>query len=89
MFENIGAKLKTVAEILAIAGIVINVIIGILMFFEANFLGGIIAALVGSFLSLAGGYALYGLGTLVENSEVITDYCEWKYRQETKKDPEE
>lgn len=88
MFDNIGSKIKTAAEIIAVAGIVISVLLGITMILSANFLGGAVTAVVGSLLSWVGSFALYGLGRLVENSEVIADYCEWKYRQETKKKDE-
>ena len=89
MFDNISSKIKTLAEITSIAGIVISILWGVILILQGKFLGGAVVGVLGALASWVGSFALYGFGQLIENSDIIADYCEWQYRQETKKDIEE
>ena len=70
MFENIGSKLKSVASLSTIVGIIFSCIFGIIIML-GNFLTGFIVAIVGSLLSWLGSLTMYGLGQLVENTDSI------------------
>ncbi len=67
MFDNIGGKLKSVARIITVSGIIVSIVAGILTL-RYNGLG-IVIALLGSLVSWASSIALYGFGQLVENSD--------------------
>ena len=72
MFNNIGSKLKTVAQVFAWLGIGASALIGIIVMaaYEAIFLGLIIIAFgcLGSWLS---SLAMYGFGHLIENTDKL------------------
>ena len=72
MFANVGGKIKAVAQVLTWIGIIGSVIGGLSMM-NANFIIGILTAVVGSLLSWVGSLALYGFGELVENSDISTN----------------
>ena len=72
MFANVGGKIKAVAQVLTWIGIIGSVIGGLSMT-SANFLVGILIAVVGALLSWVGSLALYGFGELVENSDISTN----------------
>ena len=81
MFDNIGRKIKGLATFKCWIGIIACVITGIGMIVSA-FHGrytdsemlwmGIGVGVVGSLLSWVGSFVLYGFGTLVENSENLS-----------------
>ncbi len=72
MFDNIGRKIKALAEILSWIGIVVFIIIGVLVATEFNAPGvGIAIAVVGFLVSWLSAFRLYGYGQLIENSEEI------------------
>ena len=65
MYDNVGEKIKALAEGAAAVGIIASLIVGIyFMFIELVFLG-IIIALVGSASSWLSSIVLYGFGTLI------------------------
>ncbi len=72
MFDNIGNKLKNVAQVFAWLGIGASALIGIIVMaaYEAIFLGLIIITLgcLGSWISSLG---LYGFGQLIENTDKL------------------
>ena len=72
MFANVGGKIKAVAQVFTWIGI-IGSIIGGLSMMNANFIIGILTAVVGALLSWVGSLALYGFGELVENSDISTN----------------
>lgn len=75
MFNNIGRKIKILAEIITIIGIILSCILGISLFgllgeTELWFLG-IITIAVGILFSWLTTLLLYGFGQLVENTSML------------------
>ena len=73
MFDNIGSKLKTVAQIFTGLGIAGSILFGIILIAavpDAWFVGLIILVFgsIGSWLSSLG---MYGLGQLIENTDTL------------------
>lgn len=65
MYNEIGKKIKTLAKVLTVLGIVASVIYGIVILsFEQNW--GIIYILIMPFLIWVGSFVLYGFGELIE-----------------------
>lgn len=65
MYNEIGKKIKTLAKVLTVLGIVASVIYGIVILsFEQNW--GIIYILIMPFLIWASSFVLYGFGELIE-----------------------
>ena len=87
MFKNIGKKIKGLAVVLCILGILIAVVIGLLFIVIAvGLLGnqlfptlskgvkiglGIISIVVGFLGSWIGSFVLYGLGQLIDNTDKL------------------
>lgn len=80
MFQNIGKKIKTVAIVIMITGILLAVLGGLVAFFEEYSVGNIFSAFL-TFLTVAGlgilfswlsVFILYGFGELVDQSMVMT-----------------
>lgn len=70
MFDNIGSKLKTVAQVATWLGIIGSVVTGLTML--DGMIGlGILTIIVGSLVSWLGSMALYGLGQLIENTDKL------------------
>ena len=76
MFDNIGRKVKGLAETLCVLGIIASVIAGIAFAASNQPLQGLIYAAVGALLSWVGSFGLYALGQLVENSDRQTELLE-------------
>ena len=81
MFDNIGGKLKGLAKIITVLGIIISVIYGISLIVtgisQRAFLVvllGVLLMIGGSIISWALSLGLYAFGELVENSKVIADW---------------
>ena len=77
MFENIGGKIKVLAQVVCWIGIVVSVIYGIKIIqteyaTEMKALGFAVAVL-GSVLSWIGSFLLYGFGELIEKVTVIAE----------------
>lgn len=81
MFDNIGGKMKSVAEVIVWLSIIGWVIIGSVMIAEARdsydpsaigTLGGLVVMIAGSFSSWVSSLVLYGLGQLIENTDIIS-----------------
>ena len=70
MFKNIGAKIKKIAEIYTILGIVVSVIWGITTMAISG-IGGLLVIVIGCLASWIGSFLLYGFGQLVENSDKL------------------
>lgn len=81
MFTNIGKKIKALAKILALIGIVICCIGGLIMIVAGIAIGsdegvifavaGLGTAALGSLFSWISSFILYGFGELVDNSAII------------------
>lgn len=87
MFNNIGGKIKTLAFLLAVLGIMMSVIVGILTIIipvtQNGFTGGnhsipasqiwsgILIIVIGSLSSWIGSFLLYGFGQLIESAQNI------------------
>lgn len=65
MFDNIGGKIKKLAIVITIIGIIISFIIGAMLSNEFAF-GGFIVILGGSLLSWIGSFLLYGFGEIID-----------------------
>ena len=73
MFDNIGGKIKKVAQIVCWIGIVASVISGIaLMATDEDLVGaGFLVLIGGPLVSWVGSFMVYGFGQLVENSDIL------------------
>ena len=71
MFDNVGGKLKTVAKVEMIIGIVVSVILGFTFFSGGRVFAGLLIVIVGVLSSWLGSLVIYGIGQAVENSEMI------------------
>ena len=70
MFNNIGGKLKLLAKIVTVIGIVFSIIYGCLLM-ESSIFVGFLYILLGSLIAYVSSFALYGFGQLIENSDEI------------------
>lgn len=82
MFDNIGKKIKTLANVVCCIGIVASIIGGgicIVIGATNSYNGGSMIAtgiavlLLGSLSSWIGSFVLYGFGEMVENSDIRTE----------------
>ena len=74
MFENIGGKIKALAQVVCWIGIIASVICGIIMMTigEAGFnLVGFLIMILGSLFSWIGSFMTYGFGQLIENTDTL------------------
>lgn len=84
MFKNIGDKIKTLAEVICILGIISSFVIGcILMAINLDFfLKGILTIVLGSLASWIGSFVLYGFGQLVDDVNFLRFNAENKAIEE-------
>lgn len=69
MFENIGEKIKGLAKVVTIIGIIASCIGGLVIMFEGeSFILGLITAALGSLGSWVGSFLLYGFGELIDQT---------------------
>ena len=75
MFNNIGGKIKTLANVVALVGIIGSIIGGIALILADDSLiaTGIIVLLGGSLLSWIGSFFTYGFGELIERTCLIEE----------------
>ena len=74
MFNNIGGKIKGLAQFIAWVGIILSFISGIdVISSYSNFVGGLLVIVIGSILSWIGSFVLYGFGQLIENSDDMAE----------------
>ncbi len=76
MFENIGSKIKKLAKVLSIIGIIVSVIIGLYIMSKSDgesplFFIGFLVAIIGSILSWVSGFFVYGFGELIIKTQEI------------------
>lgn len=65
MFDNIGAKLKIVAQVMAWLGIILSVVVGLISL-VTNPLSGILMIILGCLCSWLSSLGMYGFGELIE-----------------------
>ena len=88
MFEGIGEKIKVLAKIVAVVGVLASTIVGFLMmesFGYGNELIGVVVIIFGSISSLIASFLIYGFGHLIINSDIVASAInpkEYYYRQE-------
>lgn len=70
MFDNIGSKIKTLAVVVCVIGMIGSAIGAIAMWANGVFLGGLVILAVGCLTSWIGSFFTYGLGQLIENSDL-------------------
>ena len=70
MFSNIGSKIKIVAIVSTVIGMIISVVYGFVLV-KYSALVGILVVVLGCLGSWLGSFTLYGLGQLIENSDII------------------
>ena len=70
MFDNIGRKIKTLAEVCTWVGIIVSAIWGLIILAEGEMLG-LIIAVAGSVGAWISSFLLYGFGQLIENTDVL------------------
>lgn len=73
MFDNIGGKIKTLAQVVCWIGIIASVIIGFVMMAQDDdtAFAGILIMVLGSLGSWIGSFMTYGFGQLIENSDIL------------------
>lgn len=82
MFNDIGKKIKTLAELICWIGIILSIISGCALM-GANGIG-ILVIILGVLGSWTGSFLLYGFGELVDNSTKIVNGLELINRPEDK-----
>lgn len=70
MFDNIGKKIKTLAQVVCWIGIIASVIAG-LAALAVSILSGLLIMGLGSLASWIGSFLTYGFGQLIENSDIL------------------
>ncbi len=73
MFDNIGSKIKTLAQVVCWIGIIASFIIGLILMGQddgAVFIG-LLVLIFGSLFSWIGSFITYGFGQLIENSDIL------------------
>lgn len=80
MFSNIGGKIKTLARIICVLGIVISIFGGLILIIQgASYhessltVTGVLVLFVGTIGSWIGSFFAYGFGELIENTTVIAE----------------
>ena len=73
MFQNVGQKIKTVAQVFTWLGIVASVFGGIVLIVDGGWelQLGLLVMVGGALLSWLGSLTLYGFGQLIENTEIL------------------
>lgn len=77
MFDNIGKNIKELARVLCWVGVIVNIILGFVMFAKAGdsyyaeglFMSlGFVFLIVGPIISIINGMLIYGFGELIDNN---------------------
>ena len=81
MFDNIGRKIKTLAQVVCWIGIIGSVISGIVMMANDEDLAflGFMIMVIGSLVSWVSSFTLYGFGQLIENTDQLVLNAEKPY----------
>ena len=73
MFNNIGSKIKAVAQVITWIGIISSIIGGIVIMALQESPIGVLVIIGGSFISWLSSLTLYGFGQLIENTDIIAE----------------
>lgn len=73
MFENIGGKMKALARVMAVLGIIGAVVAGVVLVSDGNVGAGLCVAILGSLVAWTGSFFAYGFGQLIENSGILIE----------------
>lgn len=81
MFDNIGGKIKSLAQVVCWIGIVCSVLYGIILIVADEDLAflGFVVMVIGSLVSWVSSFTLYGFGQLVENTDQLVLNAEKPY----------
>lgn len=73
MFDNIGEKIKTMAQVVCWVGIIASCICGIYLMIqdEDAYIMGLFILILGSLFSWICSFLTYGFGQLIENSDIL------------------
>ena len=71
-FQNIGKKIKTLAVIVSIVGVVVSIIFGMTVM-TGNAGVGLLIAILGSLASWVSSFFTYGFGELIEKTTEIAN----------------
>ena len=71
MFDNVGSKVKVLAVVGCILGIIGSVILGVIAIFSGQLLLGIVYIVVGILISWLSSLTTYAIGESAENTESI------------------
>ncbi len=71
MFDDIGGKIKRLTTTVAIIGIVLCVLSGLILMFTMSFLVGLLVAVIGGACCYVGSFFAYGFGQLIENTDIL------------------
>ena len=70
MFDNIGGKIRGLAKVISILGIIASIAVGLLNVIFSDEVG-IIIIVVGMLISWISGFFIYGFGQLIEDAQAI------------------
>ena len=73
MFENIGSKIKMMAQVCCWVIIAACAVTGLIIMFSESFFGGLLIIVLGALLGWTGSFMMYGFGDLVESAAVLRD----------------
>ena len=65
MFHNIGEKIKTLAKVCTVIGIILSIISGIILMIDLNVWIGLLCIVGGCILSWIGSFLVYGFGEVI------------------------
>ena len=71
MFDNIGSKVKTMASVFCIIGIIAYMFLGFHLMARQNFIYGLVVILLGALFSWLSTLALYAIGHIADNTDLI------------------
>lgn len=84
MFDNIGKKIKTLAQVICVLGIIASAIGGIILWITGGGLGFVISLVaipISAVVSWVGSFGLYGFGQLIENTDILVAQNEKKSKE--------
>lgn len=85
MFDNIGGKIKALAEVVCILGIILSIIGGFIIIAENSGLLGFMFMVIGSLGSWVSSFTLFGFGQLIENTDLLVKMANKQHsRKKTK-----
>ena len=77
MFDDIGGKIRTLAVLLCVIGVIASVLVGGMILFAGNnaatIITGLLVVILGCLASWGASLLVFGFGKSVENSQLIAD----------------